>query len=431
MAYDSPSSRRFDATDSLGAVDPNFLEDTGARTASAYGPASHRGSVAGYQEDKDAPGQEDGDAGGLAEESRDRLAVHWVWEMVLLLGTGMLAYLLWRAEPDALQGDSLANLLVFAAAYGLLGLGAGVTMRAGAPNLAIGPVAAASMIYFAQYGAEGVITSTVTAVVAAGVLGAAIAVVIVMFHVPGWAVSLGAAMAVLLWIELQPPVVDLSGAYDPTSQATILFVSVAALGMLGGLLGSLPSVRRAVGRFRSAGDPAVRRGTSAALFAGVAVVLSMIFAIPAGVLLAAVSSGPVTADSGLGLTAIGVAVALVGGTSVFGRRGGVFGGTLAVVALVLFHEYQATQGWQVSLLATTGVALAIGLGVSRLVETFGRPRRDDFEGRFGYLEQDPTHSSAAASAQGGWSGATDSWSSALPAQPTSNHPWEGERWPSR
>ena len=44
---------------------------------------------------------------------------------------------------------------------------------------------------------------------------------------------------VLVWIGLQPEEIPLAGAYDPTSQATFLFLTVAAIGMLGGLIASL------------------------------------------------------------------------------------------------------------------------------------------------------------------------------------------------
>lgn len=371
---------------------------------------------------------------------RDRLAVHWLWELVLLLAVGGLGYLLWRENPDALRGDQLSTLLVYATAYGLLGLAAGVSLRAGAPNLAIGPVAAAAMLYVAQEGGDGVVPPTLLATGAAVVLGIGVALLILLFEVPGWAASLAAGLAVLVWINLQPAQVEVAGAYDPTGQATFLFLAVAAVGMLGGLLASLPPVRRTLGRFRPTDDPARRRGPGAAFVAGLAVMLSMAFAVPAGVLLAALSEGPIVAGAGLDLTGIGMAVALVGGASVFGRRGGVLGGTLAVAALVLFHEYQRLQGWRISLLATAAVGLVIGLAVSRLVEALGRARSrpepppdEERPGRFRYLDPEANTTTATESTAGGWSTGADSWSSALPAQPAPSRPdpWSDDRWPSR
>ena len=43
------------------------------------------------------------------------------------------------------------------ATLGLLGLGASTTLRAGAVNLALGPVAAAAALYYAEHGSEGVV----------------------------------------------------------------------------------------------------------------------------------------------------------------------------------------------------------------------------------------------------------------------------------
>jgi hypothetical protein len=210
------------------------------------------------------------------------------------------------------------------------------------------------------------------------------------------------------------------------------------MGILGGLLGTVKPVRRAVGRFRPVSDPARRRGGVAALLAGSALVLSMVLSVGAGVILVAGQQVPAQGSVGvnwLEWTMIGFGVALVGGTSAFGRRAGVFGTTLAVLALVLFDRYQAEQGWQIALLATAGALVAGGLVVTRLVETFGRPRA-------GAAEPEPTQrwetAPAAAEEQptnaGGWpSAATDSWSSALPARPAPGtpDPWDDDRWRRR
>jgi hypothetical protein len=142
---------------------------------------------------------------------------------------------------------------------------------------------------------------------------------------------------------------------------------------------------------------------------------------------------------------------------VFGRRGGVFGTILAVVGLVLFDRYQLAEGWEIALLATAACAVAGGLVVSRLVETFGRPRVGDEEDDDPYAGPggggaqwetttpagagDGLATSAAASAplagaggSDGWpSAGADSWSSALPARPAPSgpDPWDDDRWTRR
>lgn len=382
---------------------------------------------------------------------RDRLAVHWIWEVLLLIAVGVLGFLVWSSDSGALRGDELSLLLLLAAGFGLLGLAAGLTLRAGAPNLAIGPVAVAAGVYYAQHGADGVVPATVGALGTALVLGAAVAVVVVALHVPGWAASLAAGAAAVVWLQLQPAEIELAGAYDPSGQAAFLFALVAALGILGGLLGTLRGVRGALGRFRPVGDPAAWRGGLAALMTGGAIVLSMVFATGAGVLLVAgygqpIGPGqPVEGVSGvtwLTWTVIGFGVALAGGTSAYGRRGGVFGTTLAVLALLLFQRYQAEQGWAIALLATAAVAVAGGLLVTRIVEMFGRPREDDDTlGREWAGSSDRTvepgvrHAEpAGAAGMEGWSGSpSEAWSSPLPTRPVAGNvdPWDDDRWSRR
>jgi hypothetical protein len=127
-------------------------------------------------------------------------------------------------------------------------------------------------------------------------------------------------------------------------------------------------------------------------------------------------------------TLVGLAVALVGGTSAFGRRGGVFGTTLAALALVLFDRYQLVQGWSIALLATTAAAIAGGLMVTRLVERFGRPRSADPDGQWSGTQAPPPAEFALPGTES-WGSGADSWTSSLPAQQAGDQtsPW-GDRW---
>jgi hypothetical protein len=471
MAYDSPSFGRHEveSTEPLGPTEPiglggraryrgqaGFRDEPDFRPTAAYQPGSYApAGNSGYQSSElapdlsqqelerafDEPDEEDG--------GRDRLAVHYAWEALLLLGVAALGYLLWSAQPDALRGDQLSTLLIFATGFGLLGLGAGITLRAAAPNLAIGPVAAASGAYFADRGDEGVVTPTVFALAAAVLLGLALAALVVIFHVPGWAASLAAAAAPVVWLQTKDPFIPLTGSYDPTGQASFLFAMVAAVGILGGLLGSRHSIRSSLGRSRPIGDPARRRGAMAAVMTSGAIVLSMVFAVVAGVLITAGVGEPAQGSVGvhwLEWTLVGLGVALIGGTSAFGRKGGVFGTTFAVIALVLFSRYQLEQGWDISPLAIGAGAVAGGLVVTRLVETFGRPRLAEAgepgagaagpwqtttpAADVGRANSLPPLTSAGNQNSGGWpSAGTDSWSSALPARPAPStpDPWD-DRW---
>jgi ribose/xylose/arabinose/galactoside ABC-type transport system permease subunit len=422
-----------------------FREEPDYRTATAYQPAGY--GSADYPDSEAATGspvalRDVFDDPAAGDPGRDRLAVHWIWELLLLAGVVALVYLLRQADPDALRGENLALLLVHATGFGLLGLAVGITLRAAAPNLAVGAVAAAAGAYFAQRGGEGVAVPTVFMLGVAILLGLAVALVVVALHVPGWAVSLAGAAAAVVWLQLQPAEIPLTGAYDPQGQAAFLFAVVAALAILGGLLGTVKPVRRALGRFRPVRDPAQRRGGLAALLTSGAIVLSMVLAVIAGVLLVAGEGAPAQGSAGvnwLTWTLVGLAVALVGGTSAYGRRGGVFGTLLAVVALVLFDRYQQVQGWQIALLATVAGMVVLGLLVTRLVERFGRP------GSAGDDLHDPEVGPAAAASMAGVDdrtltgasqsrqSAAESWSSALPTRPAPGHlaPWDDDRWSGR
>src|SRR5690606_12349049 len=204
----------------------------------------------------------------------------------------------------------------------------------------------------------------------------------------------------------------------------------------------------------SDGDPARRQRTEAEQMASGYAMLSMVFAAVAGVLLVAGHQAPngpgqpVEAVSGvtwLTWTMIGFGAALIGGTSAFGRQGGVFGTILAAVGLVLFHRLQAIEGWEIALLATAASAVAGGLVVTRLMEALGGARDPETEqqeeaGRDDWNTTSPTRAEPVTSrdtpAAGGdtWSGGSpDSWSSALPTRRASGStdPWDDDRWSSR
>jgi len=355
------------------------------------------------------------------EPGRDRMRVHVWWEILLLLGVVALTFLIHGENPEVLFGAGLSALLVSATAVGLLALAAGMTLRAGAPNLAIGSVAIVSALHFAEQGDQGVAAAVWPAVLAATVLGLVLALLVVGLHVPAWAASLGAALALVVLIEQRPGPVEVQGGYDPTQHAVYLFGGLAAVTVLGGLFGAVKTIRRAVGRFRPVADPALRRGAGAAALVTVVVTLSTIFAMLAGVLLAAGGPEVVQPSTGFEWTGLAMGAALLGGTSAFGRRGGVFGTLLCVVLLTLFTTYADQRAWGIATEAAAAVAIGVGLVLTRLVERFGRPQPwDGDEG-----QQDRT-----ATSRWGGDDRQESWSSALPAQPTDSRAdtWARDRW---
>ncbi|HEY0699218.1 MAG TPA: ABC transporter permease, partial [Micromonospora sp.] len=130
--------------------------------------------------------------------------------------------------------------------------------------------------------------------------------------------------------------------------------------------------------------------------------------------------------TGVEWTGMAIGTALLAGTSAFGRRGGVFGTLFAVVLLTLFVTYSDLRDWDIALGAVAAVTLAAGLVVTRLVETFGRPRsaiesEEDWQPEDGAPDPDWGAGQTARS---------NVWSSALPAQPGDNRgsPWVTDRW---
>lgn len=344
------------------------------------------------------------------EIGRDRLGVHFAWEGVLLLGVVVLAYLLFAGYPSAVKGEGLESLLVFGSALGFLAFGAAMSLRVGAPNLALGPVALASGLYYAKNGDSTIISASIQPVLVAMAIGLGIAVLVVGFHVPGWAASLVATLVAVAWIQNRfPRAVSVEGTFEPNDRAYYLFGGFAVLSLVAGLLGLIKPIRRGVGRFRPISDPALRRGGVAATVTTLGLVMSTGLAAVGGIIMAAAAGAAgddVVPGVGLELTALAMGAALVGGVSAFGRRGGVFGTILGTAILVLLITYNREAGWKISDWVLAAGAVGTGLIVTRLVETFGRPLA---------LDEGPED----------WSdvgvGGTTGWSTA----PTSGDPWAG------
>lgn len=306
----------------------------------------------------------------------DRLGVHVVWELLLLVGAVGVAYLLWRDNPETLRGDGLRSLLVDGAILGLLALAAGLSLRTSAVNLAIGPAAVAAALHMAEQGDRGAAAALGPAIAAAVLGGLLLAFVVTVLHVPAWAASLAAGAALVGYIERRSEPVLPQGSYDPTSDALYLFAGFAALAVLGGLFGALPPIRRLIGRFRPVTDPARRQGALGPVVAGGALVASSVLAVLAGSLLGTPAAGPVAVGSGLDWTVLAVGTALLAGTSAFGRRGGILGTLLAVSLVTLVRTDLQASGLTASRWAVGAVALGVGLVVTRMIEAYGGARDD-------------------------------------------------------
>jgi ribose/xylose/arabinose/galactoside ABC-type transport system permease subunit len=346
------------------------------------------------------------------EPGRDRMLVHGVWELVLAAAVAGFGYVLYQKTSADFSGDGLRHLLLSASVLGLLAVSAAVALRAGTPNLSIGAVAVAAGLYFGQHSSGGLLWPILVVAGLCAAVGAVQGLVVVGLHVPSWAATLGASLFVIVWANRQAamPFPDI---YNPTAQAYWWFGGFVGISLVAGLMGLVPSVRRGFARFRPVADPAHRRGIVASVIALVAIVASTILAGVAGVLSVSVTHAAAPSD-GLDLTALAIGAALLGGTSAFGRRGGVFGTIFAVALLSIALRYvQVTQqGW--SLITFAGLAIAVGLVVTRLVERFGRPWIGD------RVDEDETEwtPQAQSGAANGW--APKTWQPATASAPTTS-----------
>jgi ribose/xylose/arabinose/galactoside ABC-type transport system permease subunit len=403
MAYDETTYRR---PDDQG-------EDPAAYRTNGFGTdyRGRRRDVDDYTETSAEPLRR------YRDDGRDRLGVHLGWEIVLLLAAAAVGYLLYRLDPASVRRPALDGLLIKGTVIGLLAMGAGFTLRAGVPNLAVGPIAVAAAMQYAEQGDKGLLQAAGPALVIAIAGGLVIGLFVTFLHVPGWVATLAAAMGVIVFIQLRHGPVNVQGDYDPANQAFYLFGGFALLAVFGGALGTVTGVRRAIGRMRPAGDPADRRGAAVALPVIGSLVLSSVFAVVAGVLLSAQSTQPIAPTTGLEWTGIAFGTALLAGTSAYGRRGGVFGTLLAVAAMTLFLEYSDRRNLDIALFAIAACAIGGGLVVTRLVETYGRPLP---------VGQDDDWNAAASAGAANWSPEMPT-TGGVPAQPNR---WDEGPWGS-
>lgn len=361
----------------------------------------------------------------------DRMGVHVLWEIILLVCVILLGFFFRRWHGPEIVGDNLKALLLDAASLGLICTGLALSLRAGAVNLAVGPIAVAAGMFFAEHAGRGVVEAAALTALVAAVAGAVIGLVVVVLQVPSWAASLAGALAVVVWIQKQSAPPTLTG-YNPAKHAIYWYAAFAAVSVLGGLLGLFKPVRRGISRYRPVADPVRRRGVGAAVVAFLALAGSGALAGVGGTLGALTARSASASDNGALITALALGVVLLGGTSAFGRRGGVFGTLLAVTLGTLFINYGLAADWRMSPYAVAAGAIGAGLVVTRLVEALGRPRSadiddDDDAETWGNVPRDGAASSWGSGPRQG------SWGSQLPARSVDDT-WGGatdERWGAR
>jgi ribose/xylose/arabinose/galactoside ABC-type transport system permease subunit len=254
------------------------------------------------------------------EPGRDRMIVHGLWELVLAIGLAVVGFLLYQAEASAFSAGGLRTLLLNTTVLGLVAAASAIALRAGAPNLAVGAVAVTAAVYYGQHSGAGIQRTWLIILGVAAAVGLVQGLVVVGLHVPAWATSLAVGLGVFAWATEQGPA-TFTGGYDPGPHAYYWFGGFCAISLVASVVGLVPTVRRAVGRFRPVADPARRRGVVAGLIVIGATVGSTLLAAVGGVLSVLVAHRAQPSD-GIALTALALGVALLGGRAPSGGAAG-------------------------------------------------------------------------------------------------------------
>ncbi len=304
---------------------------------------------------------------------QDRLAVHLIWEGVLLITAAVLVIAALATTP----GAHFADVIRPVGYAGLIASGLALSLRTGTPNLAVGYIAmttGALGAHLASTNGWSLWVAMTLAVLLAGLGGLVTGLVTAALSVPAWAVTLGVAIflqSVALGISGNNVfTVTTSGSYS-TAQWLAIFV-VVSVG--GGALWLIPSVRTRLSMARNAREP----GERADLRAGRGVVAglagSSLLAGVGGVSMTLYEGGANVASGADTLTIISLGAVLVGGVSVFGRRAGLLGTMFGVViaeaiqfiAVADIPQNGPSGAW---IEVPIGGLVVLGLCVSRALES--------------------------------------------------------------
>lgn len=261
---------------------------------------------------------------------------------------------------------------------GLLAAGFALSVRTATPNLAVSSIAAlGGMIYAQLLDAEwSGLAAAAAALLGVVLFGLVLGLAAGLTAAPGWAVSLGGlavAQAVLLALS-DGKLVAVGGQTLPTSGTSALWVVLfIVLSIGGGALWLIPAVRHALGANRADADAATWR-PARLVGALVGFVGSSLLAGLSGIALVGYLGAAYPFGDTTRLT-LAVGAVLLGGVSVFGRRGGVAGTVLAVTLLLVITQALVVWGapqW-VTAWVPAALAIFIGLVVSRVLESVSRP----------------------------------------------------------
>jgi ribose/xylose/arabinose/galactoside ABC-type transport system permease subunit len=304
-----------------------------------------------------------------------RLLPNLVWEAVLLLVVILVAI-----SAAAAEERFFAPILWYqVAALGLQASAFALSLRTATPNLAVPTLSVAAGVWFVDLvnGGMAPAVAILLAILFCAGIGLVLGLITGLTSIPGWAVSF-AAIAVVLGGLLT----GYGARFIPLRNRDALFgaddywpwlILAGVLSIGGGVVFAVPAIRRFLGASRPDGvDPA---GFRPAKLPGalVGMVGSAALAGLAGAIIVRSSGGAAsTTVDGMQMPTL-VAIALLGGVSVFGVRAGIAGTFLAALLFALVRHWmlinRADAG---TILIVVGVAVVLGVLVNWLLELVGR-----------------------------------------------------------
>ncbi|MFC3492205.1 hypothetical protein [Glycomyces rhizosphaerae] len=296
------------------------------------------------------------------------MAVHVVWEIGLLLLAGGVLFALTTSSGGPFAEGSWTGLFAALAPIIMLTSAMAVSLRVGAVNLAVGPIALFSAWMFVDASGSGSAMALGVGLGVAAFVGIVLATLTAWLRAPGWAASGAVGGAIGLWAGT---------AGDPSSFMLSELPGTGVLAALGaatgvslffGLVGAFSGVRTRLAPIRQT-PVGERHGRGGLVFVGI--LLSSTLAGAAGVVSAwtAVPEGGAAAlPDPILLTVVALGAALLGGTSLIGRRGGVCGTVFAATLVLALMWLAEGRGWGFDPSWIALGAIVAGFLVTRLVE---------------------------------------------------------------
>lgn len=315
----------------------------------------------------------------LSETPTDRLAVHAVWEVGLLLLGGGVLFALTQSSGGPFAESSWSGYMAALAPLVLLASAVSISLRVGAINLAVGPIALLAAWIFVDASGSGSAMALGMGLGAAVFVGIVLATLCAWLRVPGWAASGAVGGAVGLWAGSAGEPGQFMLAELPSTGVLAALAAAAGISVFLGLVGAFGGVRERLAPIRDT-PVGERHGRGALVFFGILLSVSMAGA--AGVLVAWTAvpeQGAAALPDPILLSVLALGAALLGGTSLLGRRGGVAGTVFAAALLLALTWLSEARGWSFDPGWIALSAIVVGFLVTRLVEAMNTPDESEFE----------------------------------------------------